>query len=95
MNAVAYGWTRGDFLSVMSTQHNLNNLSDSVHHNFYGSVNRTHCAVRRRVSEDDEGEWESSDAESTRHIPKPKERKEQRRDLAITPGTPNNSLHDE
>ncbi|CAI8001030.1 hypothetical protein GBAR_LOCUS3099 [Geodia barretti] len=39
LNAVAYGWTRGDFLSVMSTQHNLSNLSDSQPHS-YGSVNR-------------------------------------------------------
>jgi hypothetical protein len=81
LNAVAYGWTRGDFLSVMSTQHNLSNLSDSQPHS-YGSVNKTDV---RRDDEDDEDE----DSEPTRRLLIPKEREDLlRRDLAITPGTP-------
>ena len=81
LNAVAYGWTRGDFLSVMSTQHNLSNLSDSQPHS-YDSVNRTDV---RRDAEDDEYE----DSEPTRHLLMPKDREDLlRRDLAITPRTP-------
>ena len=59
LNAAAYGWIRGDFLSVMSTQHNLSNLSDSQPH----SVNRTDV---RRDAEDDEDDDSELSADTKR-----------------------------
>ena len=36
MNALAYGWTRGDFLSVMTTRRQDRTLSDSVGTSYEG-----------------------------------------------------------
>ena len=81
---MAYGWTRGDFLSQMSCPPNTTWATSQTHNpmHSYGSVNRTDV---RRDDEDDEDE----DSEPIRHLLIPKEREELlRRDLTITPGTP-------
>ena len=48
MNALAYGWTRGDFLSVMSTCRHNRTLSDSVGTSYEGM----------EEEEDEREDWE-------------------------------------
>ena len=63
LNALAYGWTRGDFLSVMSSQHHRNSRpgTDSFVISYESTNNDEETVV-----EDDE-EWEEN-THQTRHL---------------------------
>ena len=56
MNAVAYGWTRGDFLSVMSSRRYSRTLPDSVLFS-YNSMEEEEEEEEEEEKEEDE-EWE-------------------------------------
>ena len=63
LNALAYGWTRGDFLGVMSSQHRHNSRpgNDSFVISYESTNNDEETVV-----EDDE-EWEEN-THQTRHL---------------------------
>ena len=67
LNAVAYGWTRGDFLSVMSTTRHLNDFSQSQSH-CYGSVEKTERRVEKDQEEEEEEEEEECERVSSFHL---------------------------
>ena len=52
MNALAYGWTRGDFLSVMTTRRYNRTLADSVGASYEG------MEEEEREVEDEREDWE-------------------------------------
>ena len=59
LNAVAYGWTRGDFLSVMSSQHFWNRPRGD-------SLAVSYDSVEGETMVEDEVEWERDERHQTR-----------------------------
>ena len=55
MNALAYGWTRGDFLSVMITRRHNRTLSDSVATSYEGMEEEEE---EETEVEDEREDWE-------------------------------------
>ena len=55
MNALAYGWTRGDFLSVMTTRRHNRTLSDSVATSYEGMEEEEE---EETEVEDEREDWE-------------------------------------
>ena len=66
LNAVAYGWTRGDFLSVMSSQYFSNkHIGDSVHASNDSMDNEAVTVEEEEEREEEEEEvWEGGQMES-------------------------------
>ena len=56
MNALVYGWTRGDFLGVMTTRRHDRTLSDSVGTSYEGMEEEEE--EEETEVEDEREEWE-------------------------------------